>query len=382
MSPLDHERVPFNWPYLAPNCFEYMKQAVEGGRISGAGRFTQICEETLADITGASRALLTTSCTHALEMAALLLDLQPGDEVIVPSFTFVSTANAFAMHGARPRFCDVRGDTLNLDERLLEPLIGPRTKAIVVVHYAGIACEMDAILECADRHGLPVIEDAAHALLGTYKGEPLGGLGRMATLSFHETKNIACGEGGALLLNDPADAALVARAEILREKGTDRSRFSRGEIGRYTWVDKGSSYVISELLAAYLAAQLEVRDVIQSQRRAVWDRYYDALSPWAGSRGASLPQGRDNHPYHMFFMLMPSRDVRDRLISTLRQDGVDAVFHYVPLHLSPMGAAFGASPDECPVTVDVSDRLVRLPFYTGMTESVQSRVIEAVLRFA
>jgi dTDP-4-amino-4,6-dideoxygalactose transaminase len=326
------------------------------------------------------KALLTTSCTHALEMAGLLLDLKPGDEVIVPSFTFVSTANAFALRGARPVFADVRPDTLNLDERKLESLITERTRLIVPVHYAGVGCEMDAILDIARRRGVAVVEDNAHGLFGRYRGRPLGTFGAFSTLSFHETKNVSCGEGGALLIND---AAYAERAEIIREKGTNRSRFFRGMVDKYTWVDIGSSYVMSDLLAAFLYGQLCMRERIQSRRRAIWDTYHRELAGWAGAQGVTRPHVPEHceQAYHMYYLLMPSLDARTRFIQQLRQQGINAVFHYLPLHLSDMGRHYGGKPGDCPVTEDVSDRLVRLPFYSTMTEEEQATVLSAVRDF-
>lgn len=367
----------FNRPAVSGHEIEYMRQALEGGAISGDGPFTRRCHAALEQITGTRKALLTTSCTHALELAALLLDVQPGDEVICPAFTFVSTINAFVLRGARPVFVDIRGDTLNLDETLLERAITPRTRAIVVVHYAGVACEMDAILATAARRGVAVIEDNAHGLFGSYKGRPLGALGQLATLSFHETKNVTCGEGGALLINDER---LVARAEILREKGTDRSRFFRGEIDRYTWVDVGSSYLPSDLLAAFLWAQLEARDAIQARRMTIWRTYADRLQSWAAANGVRLPcvPAACTHPAHLFYLLMPSLAARTRFIAHLRAHEILSVFHYQPLHLSEMGQRFGGRAGQCPQTESVADRLVRLPLYYQLTVQDQDRVIEAV----
>ncbi|HEY8504746.1 MAG TPA: dTDP-4-amino-4,6-dideoxygalactose transaminase [Gemmataceae bacterium] len=374
------ETIPFNRPHVGGRTLGYVREAFERRHLSGDGPFTRRCHAFLEQALGVPKALLTTSCTHALEMAALLLDLKPGDEVVVPSFTFVSTANAFALHGARPVFADVRPDTLNLDESRLEGLLTERTRAVVVVHYAGVACEMDAILALAQRHGLAVIEDNAHGLFGRYRGRNLGTLGRLATLSFHETKNIQCGEGGALLINDPA---LAARAEVLREKGTDRSRMFRGEIGRYTWVDVGSSYLPAELLAAVLCAQLDEADSIQRRRREVWEGYREGLAGWAEAGGVRLPVVPEGveQAYHMFYLVMPTPEQREGLIRHLKRHGVHAVFHYLPLHLSPMGRRFGGRPGDCPVTEWVSERLVRLPFFADLTGADQRRVIDAVRSF-
>jgi dTDP-4-amino-4,6-dideoxygalactose transaminase len=334
----------------------------------------------LKDIVGVESALLTTSCTDALEMSAVLLDLQPGDEVIIPSFTFVSTVNAYVLRGAQPVFIDVRRDTLNLDERLLPDLITSHTRAVVPVHYAGVGCEMDVICEVAEAHGVTVIEDNAHGLFGSYRGRQLGSLGAMATQSFHETKNLTSGEGGALLISD---RSYVERAEIIREKGTDRSRFLRGQVDKYTWVDIGSSHLPSDILAALLQAQLEDYKTIQVRREAVWQTYNAELESWAGENGIGLPFVPDHceQPYHMFYMLLPTEQLRDCFIEHLRDRQVQAVFHYLPLHVSPMGQHFGGKPGDCPVTEDVSARLVRLPFYTDLTREDQERVIEAVTQF-
>jgi len=373
-------RIPYNRPCFEGKELVYIAKAIDSCHISGDGLFTERCQSLLQDLLAVPRVLLTTSCTHALEMAALLLDLQPGDEVIVPSFTFVSTANAFALHGGRPAFVDVRPDTLNLDENLLEALVTPRTRAIVPVHYAGIACEMDTILSIAERHGISVIEDNAHGFLGRYKGRYLGTLGSMAAQSFHETKNVMCGEGGALLLNDPA---YILRAEIVRQKGTDRSRFLRGEVDKYTWVDVGSSYAPADILAAFLYAQLEARDHIQDHRRRIWTAYYNGLEKWARERGVILPTvPRTCQPtYHLFYLLMPSLEERQALIAHLRKQGILSVFHFQPLHISKMGQRFGGKPGDCPVAESVSDRLVRLPFYNQLTEEEQESVIQAVHDF-
>ena len=370
--------IPFNRPCFVGHERAYMQRALELGHISGDGEFTRRCHELLRAELGVGAVLLTTSCTHALEMAAMLLEISPGDEVIVPDFTFVSTANAFVLRGAKPVFVDVRPDTLNLDERLLERAIGPRTRAIVPVHYAGIGCDMDAILGLARPRGVAVVEDTAHGLFGRRAGRPPGAFGELAALSFHETKNFSCGEGGALLINDERH---VARAEILREKGTNRKRFFRGEVDRYTWVDVGSSYLPSDLLAAYLFGQLERKQVVLGARRAVFERYGRELGDWAAKRGVRLPEipAGCESSYHMFHMVLPDPDARTRLIAHLRSLEILSVFHYLPLHLSEMGRKWGGRPGDCPVAESVSERLVRLPFFTDMTESEQARVIEAVL---
>lgn len=372
--------IPFNAPGLAGHEVEYLHEAIRNRHASGNGPFTRRCEVLLERETGARRALLTTSCTHALEMMALLLDIAPGDEVIVPSFTFVSTVNAFVLRGARPVFVDIRPDTLNLDERLLESRITARTRAVVPVHYAGVACEMDEILAVAARHGIAVLEDNAHGLFGRYRGRTLGTFGCLAAQSFHETKNISCGEGGALLLNDPA---LVERAEILREKGTDRSKFFRGLVDKYTWVDVGSSYVMSDLLAAFLCAQLEQREVIQARRRELWQRYDAELADWArqiGVQTPTVPPGCEQ-AYHMYYLVMPTPEGRDGLLAHLKANGVQAVFHYLPLHMSPMGRRFGGCAGQCPVTEDVSARLLRLPFFVELSAAEQKTVMDAVRKF-
>ena len=373
--------ISFNRPSLVGNELEYIHQAFDSQHISGDGIFTKKCSALLEQELGVPRVLLTTSCTHALEMMPILLDFQPGDEVILPSFTFVSTVNAFVLRGATPVFADVRPDTLNLDETALERLITPRTRAIVPVHYAGVGCEMDAILEIASRHNLLVVEDNAHGLFGKYKGTPLGTFGALAAQSFHETKNISCGEGGALLINDPA---LIERAEIIREKGTNRSRFFRGQVDKYTWVDIGSSYLPSDILAAFLYAQLECRQQIQQRRERIWQYYSRHLSEWAQERGVHLPvvPAHCEQPYHMFYLLLPDLEKRQALIAHLKAQGILAVFHYLPLHLSDMGKRFGGKEGDCPVTESVSDRLLRLPFYNDLTEADQARVVSAITAFA
>jgi dTDP-4-amino-4,6-dideoxygalactose transaminase len=377
MSPF---RIPFNKPCLSGKELLYVAEAILRGHAAGDGIFTHKCHKFFQDEFHLPKALLTTSCTHALEMAALLLDIQPGDEVIVPSFTFVSTVNAFVLRGAKPIFADVRPDTLNLDETQLPHLIGPSTRAIVPVHYAGVACEMDSILASAAAHGVPVVEDNAHGLFARYKGRYLGTFGCLATQSFHETKNIICGEGGALFINDPA---LIERAEIIREKGTNRSRFYRGEVDKYTWVDVGSSYLPSELLVAYLFAQLESWQSIQSKRKAIWHRYADGLAAWAREHQVQMPviPPHCEQAYHMMYLLLPSLAARRQLIDHLKARGILSVFHYLPLHLSAMGMKFGGFPGQCPVTESVSDRLLRLPFYNDLLESEQDEVIEAVCGF-
>ena len=373
-------RVDFNRPITVGNEFEYMRQAIENVHISGDGPFTKKCHELLERELGVPKALLTTSCTHALEMSAILLDIRPGDEVIIPDFTFVSTVNAFVLRGATPRFIDVRPDTLNLDESKLEALITPSTRAILPVHYAGVACEMDSIMEIAHRCNIAVIEDNAHGLFGRYKGKYLGTFGSMASQSFHETKNFTSGEGGALLINDPE---LVERAEIIREKGTDRSRFFRGQVDKYTWVDIGSSYLPSDMLAAFLLAQLEQREKIQLHRKQVWEIYAAGLKTWAAAHDVRLPHVPDHceQAYHMFYLLLPTLELRQKLINYLRERGIYSVFHYLPLHLSDMGQKFGGREGDCPLSERVSDQLIRLPFHNALTTSEQEIVIESIREF-
>ena len=373
-------RIPFKRATLTGAELQYITEAVARMHLAGDGYFTCQCSAFLERELSAPKVLLTPSCTHALEMSALLLDLTPGDEVIVPSFSFVSTVNAYVLRGATPVFADVRPDTLNLDERTLTALITPRTKAIVLVHYAGVGCEMDEIMSIAGKHDIPVIEDNAHGLFGRYRGRPLGNFGAFATLSFHETKNLTCGEGGALVVND---TQFVERAEILRSKGTNRARFLRGQVDKYTWVDVGSSYLPSEISAAFLFAQLERWEEIQQRRRQLWDRYAAELAAWASATDIRPPvvPAHCDHPSHLFYLLMPDLEARQRMIAHLADRGVNAVFHYQPLHLSEMGLARGGRRGACPVTESISDRLVRLPLYHGLTEEDQSYVIAAIQAF-
>jgi dTDP-4-amino-4,6-dideoxygalactose transaminase len=372
--------VDFNQPVTIGKELEYIAQAVANAKISGDGPFTQKASRLLEEQLAVPKVLLTTSCTHALEMMAILLEIQPSDEVIIPDFTFVSTVNAFVLRGAKPVFIDIRPDTLNLDESQLEELITPKTKAIIPVHYAGIGCEMDAVMDIARRHDVAVVEDNAHGLFGKYRGKFLGTFGALASQSFHETKNFSCGEGGALLIND---SRLIERAEIIREKGTNRSRFFRGQVDKYTWVDVGSSYLPSDILAAYLYGQLEQREKVQSHRKAIWERYNAGLKDWAYQHEVQMPFVPDyvEQAYHMFYLLLPTLDLRQGLIAHLRQRGIASVFHYLPLHLSDMGLKFGGKPDDCPVTTRVSDQLLRLPFHNALTEADQQKVIEAILEF-
>ena len=375
------EKIPFNKPAYIREAESYLTQALLSAHLAGDGPFTKRSAALLESKTGAKKALLTTSCTHALEMAAILLDLKPGDEVIVPSFTFVSTVNAIVLRGAKPVFIDIRPDTLNFDERRLEKLITPKTKAFFVVHYAGIACEMDMINQIASKYGIHVVEDNAHGLFGSYKGKNLGTFGVLATQSFHETKNVSTGEGGALLVND---LKLEERAEIIREKGTDRSRYFRGQIDKYTWVDIGSSYLPSELIAAVLLAQLEASDQIQAKRTKIWNTYQAQLSGWTEKNGVRLPYVPEYccHPSHMFYMIMPDFDSRTRFIKWMKSQDITCVFHYLPLHLSTMGRKFGGKEGDCPVTEDISDRLVRLPLFYDLSEKELDRVVDSIKRFS
>ncbi|HEY1033902.1 MAG TPA: dTDP-4-amino-4,6-dideoxygalactose transaminase [Pseudoxanthomonas sp.] len=367
--------IPFNKPFMTGRELWLIAQAHANGHLSGDGQFTKRSHAWLEQRTGARRALLTHSCTAALEMSALLLDLQPGDEVIMPSYTFVSTANAFVLRGAVPVFVDVREDTLNLDERLVEAAITPRTRAICVVHYAGVACEMDTLLDIAARHGLAIVEDAAQAIMSSYRGRPLGTIGDLGALSFHETKNIISGEGGALLCRDEHYAE---RSEILREKGTNRSRFFRGQVDKYTWVDVGSSFLPGEITAAFLCAQMEEADQITARRLAIWERYH----AWAASYEAAgrlrrpVVPAHCTHNAHMYYLLLPSLEARTHFIHRLKEAGVQTVFHYIPLHSSPAGRTLGRTPASMAITDDISERLVRLPLWVGVEEHIPA-ILEA-----
>jgi len=373
-------QIPFNKPYLTGRETACLERAFANLQFAGDGPFSRECSRLIEKILGCPRALLTTSCTHALEMAALLLRIGPGDEVIAPSFTFVSTLNAFVLRGAKPVFIDVRPDTLNFDERQFAALITPRTRAAVVVHYAGVGCEMDAILATAAAHGIAVVEDNAHGFGGRYRGRPLGTLGWLGAQSFHETKNFSCGEGGALLVNRPE---FVERAEIIREKGTNRSRFFRGEVDKYTWVDVGSSYVMGDILAAFLLAQLEELDDIQARRRRIWEYYSAGLRGLASSHGVGLPvvPAHCAQAFHMFYLLTRDGAERAALIRQLKAKDIHAVFHYVPLHSSAMGVRLGGRAGQCPVTEDISGRLLRLPFFNVLTGAEQDRVIAEIMAF-
>jgi dTDP-4-amino-4,6-dideoxygalactose transaminase len=373
-------KISFNKPCFEGKELVYIAEAINRGHISGDGYFTQQCSEFFEKEFNCHRVLLTTSCTHALEMAAILLDLAPGDEVIVPSFTFVSTANAFALHGAKIVFADICPDTLNIDPVLLEGLITDKTRAIVPVHYAGVGCEMDAIMEIAARYDLVVIEDNAHGLFGKYKGQYLGTFGQMSTLSFHETKNFTCGEGGTLFLND---SSLVQRAEIIREKGTNRGQFFRGEVDKYTWMEIGSSYLPSDMLAGFLYAQLQERQHIMEHRSRIWNTYHEGLAEWAETKGIQLPHVPSycDHSSHMFYLMMPSLEIRQSFIDYMKSHGIHCVFHYLPLHLSKMGLEYGGQVGQCPICENVSDRLVRLPFYNKLSNDEQAYIIDKIRAF-
>jgi len=375
---MSQNRIPFNRPYMTGRELAYIAQAHANGHLSGDGPFTKRCNAWLEQTTGAMRALLTHSCTAALEMAALLLDLEPGDEVIMPSFTFVSTANAFVLRGAVPVFVDIRADTLNIDENLIEAAITPRTRAICVVHYAGVGCEMDAIEAIAVRHGLTIVEDAAQGILATYRGRPLGAIGALGALSFHETKNLISGEGGALLVND---ARFAERAEIIREKGTNRSQFFRGQVDKYTWVDVGSSYLPSEILAAFLAAQIEEADTINARRLALWNRYHEAFAPLeaAGRLRRPIVPAHCTHNAHMYYLLLDDLDARTRFIASLKANDIHPVFHYVPLHSAPAGRKYGRASGDLAITDRTGERLVRLPLW--LPDLDQARVIGTVETF-
>jgi len=376
----DNYNIPFNSSSLQGRELEHIFRTMTIGQIAGDQTYSKRCHAFLEQTLGVPRAMVTSSCTHALEMCALLLDVQPGDEVIVPSFTFVSTANAFVLRGARMVFADIRPDTLNLDERQLEGLVTPRTKVVVPVHYAGVGCEMDVIGEITARHGLSVVEDNAHGLFGKFRGRWLGTFGCLAAQSFHETKNITCGEGGALLVND---ARLIERAEIIREKGTNRSRFFRGEVDKYSWTDIGLSYVMSDVLAAFLFAQLEVWPDIQARRQRIWQYYDQHLRSGAHQHGIGCPlvPAHCEQSCHMYYLILPSLEKRQALISFLKARGILSVFHYVPLHLSPMGQRMGGRKGSCPVSEEKSERLLRLPFYNRLSQEDQDRVIAAVREF-
>jgi dTDP-4-amino-4,6-dideoxygalactose transaminase len=374
--------IPFNRPFATGKEFVYAAEAQRNFHLSGDGPFTKRCHQWIEQRTGCAKALLTHSCTSALDLAALLLDIKSGDEIILPSYTFVSTANAFVLSGAVPVFVDIREDTLNLDERLIEAAITPRTRAIVPVHYAGVACEMDSIVAIAKRHDLRIVEDAAQGIMASYKGRALGAIGDLGSFSFHETKNIHSGEGGSLLLRDKD---LVLRAEIMREKGTDRGRFFRGEVDKYTWQDIGSSFLPSEITAAFLWAQLEEAERITQERLAIWQRYHERLAPLEQHcllRRPIVPADCQ-HNGHLYYVLLSPEIDRQIVLDELKQNGINAVFHYVPLHSSPAGLRFGRAHGDLSLTTSLSQRLIRLPIWVGLDDTRQQRVcdgLDAALR--
>ena len=372
--------IPFNRVEHQFNEIDYIKRVLMNGHISGDGEFTVLCNELIEKELGVKKVFLTTSCTHALEMAAMLLDIKLGDEIIIPSFTFVSTVNAFVLRGATPIFIDIRPDTLNMDEKLLEGLITKKTKAIVPVHYAGVGCEMDMIVDIANNYKIPLVEDNAHGLFGKYKGKNLGTFGYFATQSFHATKNFTCGEGGALLINDES---YVERAEIIREKGTNRAQMFRGEVDKYSWVDIGSSYLPSDILAAHLYSQLENRDTIQHRRKIIWGRYQNELSSWANKYQIGLPIIPDHcqQAYHLFYLIMPSLEARTAMMNYLASHGISSAFHYLPLNTSKYGKIQSSKNNSCPVTEDLSNRLIRLPFFNSLDEVSQNKVIQCILSY-
>jgi dTDP-4-amino-4,6-dideoxygalactose transaminase len=371
------DRIPFNRPYASGKELIYVAEALGNDHLSGDGPFTKRCHQWIEQQTGCAKALLTHSCTSALDLAALLLDIESGDEIIMPSYTFVSTANAFVLRGAVPVFVDIREDTLNLDERLIEAAVTPRTRAIVPVHYAGVSCEMDSIAAVARRHDLRIVEDAAQGIMAAYKGRALGALGDLGSFSFHETKNIMSGEGGSLLVNDPG---LGLRAEIIREKGTDRGRFFRGEVDKYTWQDVGSSFLPSEIIAAFLWAQLEEAQRITRERVKIWQRYHQMLAPLErqGLLRRPVVPPHCQHNGHLYYILLPSELERQKVLDRLKANNIHAVFHYVPLHSSPAGIRFGRAHGDLSLTTALSQRLVRLPMWLGLNEDQQDRICEVL----
>ncbi len=374
---MEDKTIQFNRPYMTGKELYYIAEAKFGNILAGDGPFTKRCHDWMTERTGSSKVLLTHSCTAALEMSALLLDIEAGDEIIMPSYTFVSTANAFVLRGGVPVFVDIRPDTLNLDETLIEAAITPRTKAIVPVHYAGVSCEMDTIMEIARRHNLKVVEDAAQGVMAAYKGRALGSIGDFGAFSFHETKNVISGEGGALLVNDPA---YVLRAEIIREKGTDRSRFFRGEVDKYTWQEVGSSFLPGDVTAAFLWAQLEEAEHITQARLVIWQRYHELLAPLEASGALRRPivPADCQHNAHMYYVLLPADVPRQPVLDGLKREGINSVFHYVPLHSSPAGQRYGRVHGSMDNTVSLSERLLRLPLWVGMSDEQQERVVEVL----
>ena len=371
------EPIPFNWPYASGKELVYVAEAQRNHQLSGDGPFTKRCHQWIEHQTGCAKALLTHSCTSALDLAALLLDIKSGDEIILPSYTFVSTANAFVLRDAVPVFVDIREDTLNLDERLIEAAITPRTRAIVPVHYAGVACEMDSIVAIAKRHNLRIVEDAAQGIMASYKGRALGAIGDLGSFSFHETKNIHSGEAGCLLLRDQD---LILRAEIMREKGTDRSRFFRGEVDKYTWQDVGSSFLPNDITAAFLWAQLEEAERITRERMAIWQRYHERLAPLEqqGLIRRPIVPADCRHNGHLYYVLLSPEFDRQIVLDDLKSNGINAVFHYIPLHSSPAGLRFGRAHGDLPLTTSLSQRLIRLPIWIGLSENQQQRVCDGL----
>ncbi len=374
---MKEQRIRFNWPHMTGKELNYIAEAHSKGILAGNGPFTKLCQGWLENQTGCDKVLLTHSCTAALEMAALLLDIQPGDEIIMPSYTFVSTANAFVLRGGVPVFVDIREDTLNLDERLIKSAITSRTRVIVPVHYAGIACEMDTIMSIAKSFDLKVVEDSAQGAMASYKGQALGSIGQLGAFSFHETKNVISGEGGALLVNDPD---LISRAEIIWEKGTDRSSFNRGEVDKYTWQEVGSSFLPGELMAAFLWAQLEEADRITKKRIAIWHRYHELLEDLEIKGILRRPIAPDGCQYnaHMYYVLLASEIDRQKVLDTFKRNDILSVFHYVPLHSSPAGKRYGRAQGSLAVTIDLSKRLIRLPLWIGLTEQQQLRIVDVL----
>lgn len=373
-------KIPFNKPYATGKEFDYIQQAINQGHLSGNGEFTKKCQTWLELNIGCHKALLTPSCTAALEMTAILADIQPGDEIIMPSYTFVSTANAFVLRGGVPVFIDIRTDTLNLDETKIEQAITSKTKAIVVVHYAGVSCEMEPIMDLAQRYDLLVIEDAAQGIMSTYKGKPLGSIGHLSAVSFHETKNVICGEGGALLIND---SRFSQRAEIIWEKGTNRSQFFRGEIDKYTWVDLGSSFLPSDIKAAFLLAQLEEAKPITEKRLQIWNQYHQNLAELEkqGKIRRPIISEQCNHNAHLYYILLENLETRTKLIEHLKNHQIYAVFHYIPLHSSPAGLKYGKICGEMDNTNNLSERLLRLPLFFTLKDEEIDFIIETVFNF-
>jgi len=378
---MKEQRIPFNWPHMTGKELNYIAEAHFNGLLAGDGPFTKRCHAWIEERAGCSKALLTHSCTAALEMSALLLDIQPGDEIIMPSYTFVSTANAFVLRGGVPVFVDIREDTLNLDEKLIEAAITPRTKAIAPVHYAGVGCEMDTIMEIARKHNLFVIEDAAQGVMASYKGRALGSIGDIGAYSFHETKNVISGEGGALLVNDPK---MALRAEIIREKGTDRSRFFRGEVDKYTWQEVGSSFLLGELVAAFLWAQLEEADRITQERMTSWQRYHELLAPleFSGILRRPIVPEDCQHNAHMYYALLAPEIDRQKVLDEFKRNDIGSVFHYVPLHSSPAGKRYGRTHGMLDVTNIQSERLIRLPLWVGLTTLQQDQIVTVLKQAA